>query len=843
MKNSPSWLTLTRLAGTIATTSVGLLAFSLPAYATPPSAPGIPQPEITGDSISLTWAPSTDNVAVAGYNVYRNNQYVSTVSTNTFEDVVTTTSSDTYYVIAFDVPAEGESRRFSARSPELSFLTIPEEGAGASAGPIPTPPTAVNAVRTSPTTVSLTWTASLDDEGIAGYNVYRDNNYVSTVTNPRLNDILLTPDVEYTYYVVAFDEPRNFSARSAEASTSGAITPPVGEPPVVEPTVVEPPIVEPPAEPPGSGPDTEQPDTVIGLTASVGSADSDTVEVTWAPGTDNVGVDGYNVYRDSGYLATVFSTAYIDTNPPANDEVAYSIVAFDAARNFSPNSAPVIATLNETPVIEPPTVEPPVVEPPLVELLEADKGTIPVLRDPTADAIPSPPISDPFGSLLEIDTEATVAGGPPTQPKNLRAELVSNDWAEINWAPSNDDGEVVEYRIYRSDGVVYTIRGDVTVPNGGAQAELDRFWNATLFIDCNFTRFDQIPHNCRDNQPAPGDEYFYEVSAIDDEGQESARSEPLEVIYHLAENAPIPFYDDFYKLPGDNFVQEHDLSRVRHFIDDFETVFADEFDGTEINEAYWNTGLVWGDTRIINGEQQYFVNTQQRSDFGYDPFNLTGDSLIIEAIATPEALEGNLPPVCDEADPFGKERCAFLSGALSSHDKFGITYGYVESRMKVSGAAGALSSFYLYNRYPGTGRNLHAPEIDIIEYLGENPFGDEFAFQTYHYANVNDGSTNSAPTMFHQNPDGTKYDEEFHTFSALWEPQLVIWYIDGVEVKRMTGPQVGRQQMNIVAYLVAGSAWAPTPDVDADIFPLQFEIDYIRAYQRPPYTTNGLYPD
>ncbi len=85
------------------------------------------------------------------------------------------------------------------------------------------------------------------------------------------------------------------------------------------------------------------------------------------------------------------------------------------------------------------------------------------------------------------------------------------------------------------------------------------------------------------------------------------------------------------------------------------------------------------------------------------------------------------------------------------------------------------------------------------------------------------------------------YSDEFHTYGVLWEPQLVIWYIDGVEIKRLTGPQVSRQGMNIVTYLVAGSAWAPTPDINGD-FPLQYEIDYIRAYQRDAYDSNGLYP-
>jgi hypothetical protein len=50
------------------------------------------------------------------------------------------------------------------------------------------------------------------------------------------------------------------------------------------------------------------------------------------------------------------------------------------------------------------------------------------------------------------------------------------------------------------------------------------------------------------------------------------------------------------------------------------------------------------------------------------------------------------------------------------------------------------------------------------------------------------------------------------------------------------GPQVSRQPMNIVNYLVAGSGWAPTPDVsDASLFPIQFEADYIRVYQRDAF--------
>jgi beta-glucanase (GH16 family) len=464
-------------------------------------------------------------------------------------------------------------------------------------------------------------------------------------------------------------------------------------------------------------------------------------------------------------------------------------------------------------------------------------GEIPVFVEP----IPSPDFADPFGALLEIDPEVAVSGGPPTQPKNLRLDLVSNNWAEFSWAPANDDGTVVQYNIYRSDGVIYRVREDQVGSGTGPQREIDKYWQTTSFIDCNFTRFDQLVHQCSVSQPNPGQTYTYEVTAVDNDGMESAASDSLEITYLAEQGAPITPFRDFYRPVADTFVDNADLTQVPNWLSEFDLVFSDEFNGDSIDASKWNTSLTWGDSRIINGEQQYFVDTQNNPGFGYDPFSFTGESMVINAIPVANDLRTNLPPICDEVDPTGPDRCEFLSGALSSHDKFQFIYGYTEGRLKVSGASGALSSFYLYHRYAGS--NNHAPEIDIVEYLGENPFGEEDAFQTYHFGDANMRITRSAPTMSHANPEGGNYaDDEWHTFGVLWEPQLVMWYINGVEVKRLFGPQVARQPMNIVNYLVAGSEWAPTPDAsNASLFPMQFEMDYIRVYQREEYQNTATF--
>ena len=580
-------------------------------------------------------------------------------------------------------------------------------------------------------------------------------------------------------------------------------------------------------------------------------ASSERVLIGWNAATDNVGVDGYNVYRDGQYLTTVQDTRLVDLEPASGESVTYAVASFDVARNFSPLSDAVelnnAAPQPEIPPNDDPGPQPeiPVDDDPSpqpespVDDDPAPQPTVPGEMVPELDPsnrFPSPDPNDPFGSLLEVDNEIPVQGGAPTTPKNLRIDLVSNDWAEFSWAPANDDEGVVAYTIYRSDGVTYTVSPDQTDPNGGSQAEIDKYWSTTSFIDCNFTRFDTRVHNCRANQPTAGETYIYQVSATDAQGQESPQSAPLSITYHLLENAPVPIFDDFFKMPEDRFAQNSDLSEPRFFLDEFDMVFNDEFDGVAIDPTKWQTELTWQDTIIINGEQQYFVRTQNDPEFGYDPFSFDGDVMTISAIPTPAELQENLPPVCDVEDPTGNERCLFLSGALSSHDRFGFLYGYVEGRMKVGGTPGMLSSFYLFHRFRGEGVNLHAPEIDIVEYLGENPFGPEDAFQTYHFDDVNSGLTRSAPTMSFANPDGELYSDDYHTFGVLWEPQLVIWYIDGKEVKRLTGPMVSRQPMNIVNYLVAGSAWAPTPDLsNPDIYPLELDVDYIRVYQREAY--------
>ena len=78
----------------------------------------------------------------------------------------------------------------------------------------PTTPTNLSASNKAPDSFVLTWTASTDDKGVLGYNIYRDNVYVGQTTTPRFRVAGLVPDTEYSVKVMAFDSEKKESAFS-----------------------------------------------------------------------------------------------------------------------------------------------------------------------------------------------------------------------------------------------------------------------------------------------------------------------------------------------------------------------------------------------------------------------------------------------------------------------------------------------------------------------------------------------------------------------------------------------------------------------------------------------------
>ncbi|HVT44084.1 MAG TPA: right-handed parallel beta-helix repeat-containing protein [Thermoanaerobaculia bacterium] len=99
----------------------------------------------------------------------------------------------------------------------------------------------------------------------------------------------------------------------------------------------------------GSDSDTQAPTAPAGLTATAVS--SSAIDLSWSASSDNVGVSGYRIYRNSTHVATVGGTSHSDSSLAASTTYSYYVIAFDAAGNDSPASNTASATTQAAEVI------------------------------------------------------------------------------------------------------------------------------------------------------------------------------------------------------------------------------------------------------------------------------------------------------------------------------------------------------------------------------------------------------------------------------------------------------------------------------------------------------------
>ena len=84
----------------------------------------------------------------------------------------------------------------------------------------PTVPTGLTATAISSSQINLSWTASTDNVGVTGYNIFRGGTKIATAPGTSYQDAGLTASTSYTYNVSAFDAAGNTSGQSAGASAT-----------------------------------------------------------------------------------------------------------------------------------------------------------------------------------------------------------------------------------------------------------------------------------------------------------------------------------------------------------------------------------------------------------------------------------------------------------------------------------------------------------------------------------------------------------------------------------------------------------------------------------------------
>lgn len=277
---------------------------------TPPTAPTSLTATFNAstNAIDLSWTAATDNVAVTGYRVFRDGGAlpINTVNGTAFSDPG---QSGTHSYVVAAIDAAGNQSDFSNAA--VATAPVPDVTA-------PTAPGGLTAAASSTSAIDLSWSASADDVGVTGYQVFRDGGatVIGTTTGTTFGDTGLAAGSTHSYTVAAFDAAGNRSTLSNTASAT---------------TLSPPPDVTPPTVP-------------AGLTATPTTA-SNAVNLSWSASTDNVGVTGYRVFRDGGAtpIATVTGTTFSESGQSGTH--SYAVAAIDAAGNQSGLSNTVTVTV------------------------------------------------------------------------------------------------------------------------------------------------------------------------------------------------------------------------------------------------------------------------------------------------------------------------------------------------------------------------------------------------------------------------------------------------------------------------------------------------------------------
>ena len=447
--------------------------------------------------------------------------------------------------------------------------------------------------------------------------------------------------------------------------------------------------------------DNQRPSIVNNVSAN--ALTTSTIRVSWNTPWDNVGVQGYNLYRNGQYFNTIYnSTNFLDSDLRSGTQYQYSVVAFDQARNFSVLSSTASAT--------------------------TQNGGNP----PPAAA---PPPSD---------------NGKPNTPSGLRGDVQSSSEIKLSW--NKPSGSVSGYNLYRDGSYFKTVR--------------------------NITEY-------RATSLSSNREYRFSVVAFNG-NQFSLRSSDVRVTTS----------GDNDTLPGGSVPSGYQL------------VFNDEFNQRSLDSSKWNSRYRWGPNWTINNEQQYYVDRIADPNFGHSPFEFNGEHMTIVATRTPDHLRAKA------------NYKSYLSGALTTYQKFKMKYGYVEMRAKLPKGQGLWPAFWLLHNQ----ENGKRPEIDVVELLGGQ---SNLAYQTYHY--YDNWTLRSSPSYQVWGPD---FSQAFHTFGMKWEPGLITWYVDGVATNSHSSGNVSNEDMYLLVNLALGGAWGGNVNSSTP-FPARFTIDYIRAYRRP----------
>jgi chitodextrinase len=175
----------------------------------------------------------------------------------------------------------------------------------------PSAPSGLSADATGSSQIDLSWSASSDNVGVTGYEIWRGPaggtlTKIATTsgTGASYSDATVAASTSYDYQLKAFDAVGNISG----PSNTAAVTTP-------------------------AAPETQPPTTPSNLHVT-GTAQT-SISLAWDASTDNVGVAGYDIYVNNTRVDSTANTTYTANGLTCGTTYNVAVEAYDAAGNTS----------------------------------------------------------------------------------------------------------------------------------------------------------------------------------------------------------------------------------------------------------------------------------------------------------------------------------------------------------------------------------------------------------------------------------------------------------------------------------------------------------------------------
>lgn len=246
-------------------------------------------------------------------------------------------------------------------------------------------------------------------------------------------------------------------------------------------------------------------------------------------------------------------------------------------------------------------------------------------------------------------------------------------------------------------------------------------------------------------------------------------------------------------------------------------VWSDEFNGSVVDESKWNIiegmanhGAIYNRGAVSiqkDGENSYLAINSKNYD--------TTDQLIAAV-----GLDRYQDQVLGS-------HVTWSSGRVESKNKFSFQFGRMAVRAKPNDSQGIWPAIWMLCQ-DETGHD----EIDVLEYLGQNAWD---AWTTNHFGILQkDKGSHGVATKNYE-----AWSQDFHVFEVEWDPEIIKFFIDGVQVHSTTEARddgrdgMHHRSMFPILETQVGDGWVGPVDYtkqntkqDSD-----FLVDWVRVYQ------------